>query len=176
MPETFTHKIAKGVKFLNFATSTGTTLNFTNVIVDSFQITGNTVALEEVSSMTSCDMMVQYTPGKVTPGQITINFNGQGPFIESGAEGTATISYGCGSGSGTTLFSGKVICIESGGVSGTDGQKFAGSVKFQIAGSAATGMTNTTTSSSSPLPSGSGSGSGDENSNPDPDDDGSGSL
>lgn len=113
--------IAKNVTLSGFPGFTASSF-----IVESVQFSGNTVAMEEVNDMQDGDMVVTHEAGKVTLGQITITFNGQGPAIQNGGTGTATIS------GGGFSFSGKVMCVESGGANASAKGKTSGTMKFQI--------------------------------------------
>lgn len=115
--------LAKAVTFSNFPGSASPT----TFIVDSFNISPSTVEMIEINDMQDSDMVKDYAHGMVTLGDVTIVFTGVTDQIEVGAIGTASISV-----DGTTIFSHKVVLVESGTINATAKQPIKSQLKFKI--------------------------------------------
>lgn len=96
--------------------------------ITSFSISPTTIAQDEHLDMCDTDMIVDYDEGKVTYGQLTVNFDGPPPsFTQNGGKLNVSINV-----AGLSVFSGKVRPMEYGGVDAQAKGKITSSVKFQI--------------------------------------------
>lgn len=116
--------IAKGVTLSGFPNLESPT----SYNLKSFQITGASVDLIEVSDMQDTSMVRDYVPGMVTLGDLTLTLSGPPKEqITEGATGTATITI-----AGSTIFNHPVILTEQGDASANVGEEVGFTMKFKI--------------------------------------------